>query len=39
MNMDVGYLTKLAKELEEQLVNMVSSYLPKLSSFLGNMKK
>jgi hypothetical protein len=40
-NMDVDFLSKLAKELDELLVNMLNSKFPKLHSLkrvLGNMK-
>jgi hypothetical protein len=39
--MDVEFLTKLAKELDELLVNMLNSNFPELSSLkrvLSNMK-
>jgi hypothetical protein len=39
--MDVGSLTKLAKELEELVVNKLNSNFPKISSLkraLGNVK-
>jgi hypothetical protein len=41
-NMDVDFFTKVAKVLEELLVNMLNSYVPELSSLkrvLGRMKK
>jgi hypothetical protein len=41
MNMDVDFLTKLAKELEELLLNILNSDFPELYSLkrvLGNMK-
>jgi hypothetical protein len=41
-NMDVDFFTKVAKVLEELLVNLLNSYVPELSSLkrvLGIMKK